>query len=288
MKKIALTLGLIAAALLGFSQEYAIQANIKSAKGLQGGAGIAVFQDSKQVATINTDTSGQAFIRFKGAFPQGTRSLVIRQPGYKRYVLDVKSIKKDVRFDLEMKVLSSEEKSMMDRVERDLDKIDDKFGTLFFLLEETGNLKSITYTEFSGKRSMSKIIGPLMKPDEKAAAERRAKEDEIKKAAYEQQQATQEAEATANKAEFEAGEAQEARDKSDKKLKKFQKKQSKLGDEREKIRREQRKLDKKRNKISPDKAESWQESITRSQRKLDKQQRKHDNALKDHMKDQPK
>jgi len=288
MKKFALMLGLITAALFGFSQEYSIQANITSAKGVQGSAGILVFQASKKLATINTDTSGQAFIRFKGDLPQGTRSLVIRQPGYKRYVLDVTSIKKDVRFNLEMKVLSSEEKNMMDRVEADLDKIDDKFGTLFFLLQENGELKSITYTEFSGKRSMSKIIAPLMKPDEKAAAERTAKEDEIKKAAYEQQQATQDAEATANKAEFDAGKAEESRDKWDKKLKKFQKNQSKLGDERKKIRREQRKLDKKRNKISPDKAGSWQESITRSQRKLDKKQRKHDNALKAHMKDQPK
>ena len=288
MKRLSVILILLLWTLSSSAQTYTISTLLCDADGPLQAVQVQVFESALPIAKVKSDTAGIAFIRFTQKPAGKKRSLVLSKDGFKRYVIDISWIKKDVKMSLILKKLSDEQLSIFEQVELKKQKIDYKFATAFLQLSSEGELKTITSTSFSAGRKVNQMLQPMAKPNLKAAQANYEAEQRAKEAAFKQQQASQEAQQERREVAYEKEEAMKDREKWQKKYDSFQKQQKKIKNDRDDIRQRQRKLDRKRNKWAPDKVQSIQKNIDRDRRRLDKKQQKLDKDIKKHLKEEPK
>jgi len=284
------------------AEQVTFSLKIATELGALAGVKVEVYEEKDLAATLLSDAEGLVKVHLN-VFPGTEISLVIKQPLYKRYVLDLTELDKNVEFNLSLESQTQEEKNKIAEAEQALTELNEGHATVFLKYDADENtMTPISEDSFKSGRKFSLVpivvfaAPKVPNPNANSKAITEADMKQAKANAKSTSKAAEKAEDRATAAEKDAEKAEKKLESQEKQMEKTEKKmeaQEKDLEKQEKQLEQQQEAQEKAAKAQAKQAKesaNWEQKMAgfnkkqakynKQRSKLDKKQRKLDKKVK--------
>lgn len=276
--KAFLNLLLICLAYTGTARQFSFNLSIETDLGALAGAKVEVFQEKDQVASLLSDAQGKVSVHLN-VFEGTEITLVVSQPFYKRYMIDITKLNEDFDYRLKLAALTEAEQKRIEEAEKGKAKLTEGHATIFLRYNpEEKSMEAVGAESFSANRKLKVLPVVMYLPPKIGTPDTNPQKDNS--AVFQNREQQYNAEQAAARAEEQrrqaAWEQKKAEDKAEKKADKVEKEEEKQAAEVKKAQKEMKKSAKE------------QEELAREQKKVAKEQKQMERALRQEAKKQKK